>query len=612
MAGVATRCAVALGVLVLAAPGAALADWPVYGHDLANSRNARNAGPSKSAVTSLQQTWKFSSPTGDFTGTPVVAGGTLVAGDNGGWVYALSPVTGKMLWSRHVGQPINGSAAIDTHAPGGPATFVPVAQSGRPRLLALSLRNGALRWDKVLTTQANADVFGSPVFWDGAVYIGTSGPNNDNTHARGSVVALDEKTGHVRWQTFTVPAGHDGAAVWTTPAIDATTGRLYVGTGNNYHQPTTDTEDSILALDTSGGRIVGHFQATSNDSFSLPGNPVGPDADFGSSPNLFRGPGGETLVGEGQKSGTYWALDRARMRPVWQAQAGPGSPVGGFLGSTAYDGTRIYGANTVSGEVEAIGRDGSMPWQSLDAGGVHWSPTTVANGVLYTMGPSGFLTVRDPVSGAVITELPLGAPSFGGVAAAGHAIYVSVGTGPPPAPAPQRDGHGAIVAFGDTSRARSNTSRPSTFNGSCKFSGSVSFAPPLTNNPQPIDQTAHGSGTCSGSFVDGDGHAHQLDGAPAAYQASEHGDSASCGGGTDSGSGQLLFPYGTLRFTISEVRGTAVVAASLTGAGGGSAKATVTPSASDDPFSTVQQCSGAGLSETGIDISLQTSPDISG
>jgi polyvinyl alcohol dehydrogenase (cytochrome) len=470
MAGIATRCAVALAaLLVLAAPGAAFADWPVYGHDLANSRNARKAGPPKGELPSLQQAWKFNSPTGDFTGTPVVAGGTLVAGDNGGSVYALSPVTGKLLWSRRVGQPINGSAAIDTHAPGGPAVFVPVAQSGRPRLLALSLRDGTVRWDKVLTTQANANVFGSPVFWDGTVYIGTSGPNNDNTHARGSVVALDEKSGDTRWQTFTVPPGHDGAAVWTTPAIDTATGRLYVGTGNNYHEPSTETEDSILALDAASGRIVGDFQATANDTFSLPDNPAGgPDADFGSSPNLFRGPGGEKLVGEGQKSGTYWALDRARMRPVWQAQAGPGSQVGGFLGSTAYDGSRIYGANTVSGQVVAIGRDGSMPWQSLDAGGVHWSPTTVANGVLYTMGPAGFLTARDPVSGSIITELPLGGPSFGGVAAAGRAIYVSVGTGPPPAPAPQQDGQGAIVAFGDTSPAAANANRPSTFNGSCK------------------------------------------------------------------------------------------------------------------------------------------------
>jgi polyvinyl alcohol dehydrogenase (cytochrome) len=445
IAGVAAVLAVAaLGL----APGAT-ADWRLYGHDLANSRDARAAGPSPSQVGSISRAWTFKSATGDFTGTPVVSHGVLVAGDNGGSVYALDAHTGRMLWSKDVGQPINGTAAIDPSAPGGGAVYVPVAQPGGPRLVALSLERGRTRWDTTLTRQSAASVFGSPVYWRGKVYIGTSGPNNDNTTARGSVLALDQDSGRIRWRTFTVPPGRDGAAIWSTPAIDTATGRLYVGTGNNYHEPTTDTEDSMLALDTRTGRILGHFQATTNDSFSLPGNPAGPDLDFGSSPNLLTGPGGRRLVGEGQKSGVYWALNRRTMSPAWHASIGPGSPVGGILGSTAYDGTRIYGADTLSGQVFALDRGGGMPWQSLDLGGLHWSPTTLANGVLYTVDPVGLLTARNPETGAILAKLPLGGPSFGGVSAAGGDVYVAVGTGPPPEPAPQQDGSGSIVAFTD-------------------------------------------------------------------------------------------------------------------------------------------------------------------
>jgi polyvinyl alcohol dehydrogenase (cytochrome) len=447
-AGVAVACV----LCVLLLPGAAVADWPVYGHDLANSRNAPLAGPAPSQVASAAQAWAFKSPTGDFTGTPVVTGGVLVAGDNGGVVYALDAVTGKVLWSTDVGQPITGTAAIDRRAPGGPAVYVPVAQPGSPRLLALSLSNGATRWDTVLTNQPQSSVFGSPVFFHGSVYIGTSGPNNDDSHARGSVVAVDQATGSIRWQTFTVPPQSDGAAVWSTPAIDPATGRMYVGTGNNYHEPTTDTEDSMLALDTATGQILGHFQATSNDVFAAD-NPAGPDFDFGASANLFTSPSGEPLVGEGQKSGIYWALDRATMRPVWSTTAGPGGVLGGILGSTAFDGTRIYGADTLTGQVFAIARAGSMPWTSLDSGVVHLSPTSVAHGVLYTVDPAGLLVARDPATGTVLARQPLGGPSFGGVSAAGTAIYVAVGTGPPPQPAPQQDGSGSIVAFGDTSHS---------------------------------------------------------------------------------------------------------------------------------------------------------------
>src|SRR3954453_16649899 len=140
---------VALGVaLALAVPGPASADWPVYGHDLANSRGAGAEGPAAGAVAGMQRAWTFKSSNGDFTGTPVVAGGTLVAGTGLGSICALAPGagggrsgrdvgTGALRWSRDVGQQINGSVAIDLDAPGGATVFVPIAQVGSPRLLAL-------------------------------------------------------------------------------------------------------------------------------------------------------------------------------------------------------------------------------------------------------------------------------------------------------------------------------------------------------------------------------------------------------------------------------------------------------------------------------------------
>ena len=48
-------------------------------------------------------------------------------------------------------------------------------------------------------------------------------------------------------------------------------------------------------------------------------------------------------------------------------------------------------------------RGGAMPWQSLDPGGLHWSPTTVANGVLYTMGPAVFVMTDGKLYTATIT-----------------------------------------------------------------------------------------------------------------------------------------------------------------------------------------------------------------
>jgi polyvinyl alcohol dehydrogenase (cytochrome) len=444
--------AVAVALVGLAAPAPAAADWPVYGRDLANTRDAGKDGPTVAQIPTLAETWRFDSPTGDFTGTPVLANGVLIAGDYSGTVYALDAVTGKLRWSKNVGGPVNGSAAIDPSAPGGAAVYVPVATVGSPRLAALSLADGRPRWSSVLTNQPSSSVYGSPTYWKGTVYIGTSGPNGDDSNARGTVVALRESDGAVRWRTFTVPPGHDGGPVWSTPAIDAATGRLYVGTGNAYHAPAADTTDAIVALDASSGAILGHYQAIADDIFA-PDNPAGPDADFGASPNLMHGPNGQALVGEGAKDGFYYALDRATMKFVWKAANGPGSALGGFVGSTAYDGKRVYGSNALTSQVAAIGRDGASQWSSADGGTADFSPVAVANGALYSAAPGGSVTIRDGASGTVLKTLALGAPTFGGISTTGGAVYAAVGVGPPPPPAPQQDGTGSIVAFGDTSRS---------------------------------------------------------------------------------------------------------------------------------------------------------------
>jgi polyvinyl alcohol dehydrogenase (cytochrome) len=440
----------ALAVLALLPAGAA-ADWPVYGHDLANTRNAAGEGPTAAQVAGMNQAWSFTSQSGDFTGTPVVAAGLVVAGDYSGRVYALDAVTGKVRWSKALGNPIDGSAAIDTAAPGGPEVFVPLAHQGGPRLAALKLADGSVRWNTELTKQPTSSAYGSPTFWNGTVYMGTSGPNGDGSTARGTVVALNERDGAVRWRTFTVPTGHDGGPVWSTPAIDTATGRLYVGTGNAYHGDAADTTDSILALDSSTGAILGHYQATSGDTFASD-NPAGPDVDFGASPNLFTGPTGAALVGEGAKNGVYYALDRSTMQRVWSTAAGTQAPTGGYVGSTVFDGTRIYGVDVATGKVAALGRDGSIPWTSVDGPPPEFSPLAAGNGVLYTVNASG-LTARNSTTGDVLGRFSLPAPSWGGVSVTGRAVYVAVGKGPPFEPAPQQTGPGSIVAFGDTSKS---------------------------------------------------------------------------------------------------------------------------------------------------------------
>jgi outer membrane protein assembly factor BamB len=170
-------------------------------------------------------------------------------------------------------------------------------------------------------------------------------------------------------------------------------------------------------------------------------DPVGPDSDFGASPNLIAGPGRTPIVGEGSKSGTYWALRRSDMRPLWHQQVGPSSAVGGILGSTAYDGSRIYGPITAPGYVWALAAGtGSVAWVSPVADPVHWSPLSVSRGVAYSADSAGFLDAWDAATGLPMARVPLGLsgggasgstpvqPAFGGVALAEGSVFADTGT----------------------------------------------------------------------------------------------------------------------------------------------------------------------------------------
>ena len=428
------RVLAAVGLVVAVTPPvamAATASWPFYGHDLANTRDAVGSGPTPAQVATLHVLWRFQSTHGDVTGTPVLAGGVLFVGSNGGYVYALKASTGTLLWSRSVGPKINGTAAVV-----GNTVYVPVninesTGAGNPVVEALNATTGAVQWRTAIDTQFGADVYSSPVVYNGVLYIGTSGAYAEchapTAHVRGSVVALNATTGARLWKTYTVPAGDDGGAVWTTPAIDAPNGVLYLGTGNAYDAPAASTTDAVLKLALPTGKITGGFQAHAGDVSRC--STGGADVDFGASPNLFASSTGTPLVGEGDKAGDYWALTRPALALRWMANVGPTGPLGGILGSTAWDGSALYGPLSVNTEAWSLTSAGARRWTATLGGGTSVGPVSIANGVLYASDNAGNLVARAASTGAVLKSVALGAASSGGVAIVGQTIFTDTGTG---------------------------------------------------------------------------------------------------------------------------------------------------------------------------------------
>lgn len=150
---------------------------------------------------------------------------------------------------------------------------------------------------------------------------------------------------------------------WTTwrntPAVDHETGLLYVTTGNNFSIPEgvcrypTQKDckpaspgndiDSIVALNLKSGKIVWATPTLPADMSTNFDHKDGPDYDFGSDPNLFSttiGGHRRTLVGAGQKSGFYWALDAATGAIKWSFESG-GAVVSG---AAIVDGSVYWGS----------------------------------------------------------------------------------------------------------------------------------------------------------------------------------------------------------------------------------------------------------------------------
>jgi polyvinyl alcohol dehydrogenase (cytochrome) len=422
-------------VAAAASPNDQDGGWVVAGHDLGNTRDAtaeRILGPR--SVSGLSVAWSLTTG-GDVRVTPVVADGTVYAPDDAGTLWAVDAHTGKVRWSHSIADYAGNAGAVVRTSPavdGDELVFGDTDIGHGADIIAVNRQTGQLLWRTEVETHLASLITGAAVVYRGTVYVGVSSaeevlatqPGYQCCTFRGSVVALNAATGHLLWQTHTVPVGYSGGSVWgSAPMIDPRNNLVYVGTGNNYSAPpgvctdpgetgctppaVDDHADSIIALDRTTGQLRWFHGTTSGDVFTdacstTPG--CGPDFDFGSGPNLIQLPSGRQLVGVGQKNGVYWALDPNTGSVVWHTMVGPGSALGGIEFGSATDGRHVYAA-----ESNFFG----MPYQITSARG----KTTTVTG--------GSWAALDAATGKILWQVadPQGAVDLGYVSTANGVVY---------------------------------------------------------------------------------------------------------------------------------------------------------------------------------------------
>lgn len=476
---VAAVTAAGAGPAVSLTSGTTASSWTAAGHDLSNSRsNPVERSLTRSTVRGLKLKWSHSF-TVPLAATPSVVNGAVYLADTGGTLWSFDAASGAVRWSHTV--------SSYTGLAGDTGRATPAVADGRiifgdkpsqvaspdgAHLIGVSAATGARLWNTVVDTQPSAVLTGAPVIDNGVAYVGVSSDQELRGSCctfRGSVVAVNAASGAVLWKTWTAPAGYTGAAVWSSnPAIDHTTGLLYVGTGNNYTVPagvcTTPTQtgctppapddyvDSLLALKLTTGAPAWALRTLNSDVNShtcLSGASCGPDFDFGSDPNLFSttiAGTPRTLVGIGQKSGIYWTVDAATGKLVWDTQVGPGGKLGGIQWGSAAGGAGIYvteadtdhipyrasGVSITGGSFLALDlATGAIRWQTPDPqAAVDVGYVSTAGGVVYagsSAAAGNTMYAINSATGQILWSYPSGGTVMGGAAVVNGMVYWASG-----------------------------------------------------------------------------------------------------------------------------------------------------------------------------------------
>jgi polyvinyl alcohol dehydrogenase (cytochrome) len=350
-------------------------DWIGAGAALNTPRYQPNSGIKASDVPKLKVKWAFSISQGN--SQPAVVGDWLwIAGS--GRLYALDTKTGCVRWR------VDGTASRTTPMPVksaiSPSGWALIVSQRNKIVKAFDAATGKEIWaSEVLETHRASGLTGSPIVAGDQVFVpvssgeeATSGaPNYACCSFRGSLIALDLKTGKKQWQTFPINEpwldirknaggvtlrGPAGAAIWSQPSVDTKRGLVYIATGDSYTDAATKGTDAIMAIEMKTGKVRWSHQVTEDDNFIMgctvekPGTncptPLGPDYDFGATPILFTLASGKQVVLSGQKSGIAYGMDADTGKLLWKTQVSAGGALGGIEWGISADTKYLYASGS--------------------------------------------------------------------------------------------------------------------------------------------------------------------------------------------------------------------------------------------------------------------------
>jgi outer membrane protein assembly factor BamB len=434
-------------------------DWTTFDHDSLRS----GVDPSGNSFSPATPAWTSPTFDGQVYGQPLVANGRVFVATENDTVYALAANTGAVLWSNHVGTPLDPSTVPglcgDIHPTVG-ITGTPVIDAARSEifvvatvtagsnaaheLIGLDIYTGTVLLNENIDPPGANPAFQlqrvSLALTDSRVIVGFGGNSGDCDPYHGLVVSAPEDGSAPSAYTVANLPGDSQGAVWmggAAPPIDAQ-GNVWVATGNSaFHSASDayDQSDGVLKLSPTMQLL---------DSFApqLWYDDNAGDADLGSTaPALL--PNG--LVFEVGKSTTAYVLNQSSLGGVNGQVALRNSFCFADGGSADLNGTLFV---PCSNGIEAVTPTASSPMATwTTSSGAHGSPI-VAGGLVWSIG-NGTLSALNAATGTEVQQFAIGASSssFPSPSAADglilapsstqiHAFQGPAGLPPPPPPPP--------------------------------------------------------------------------------------------------------------------------------------------------------------------------------
>ncbi|MEO7206458.1 MAG: PQQ-binding-like beta-propeller repeat protein [Steroidobacteraceae bacterium] len=396
--------------------------WNGWGRDLFNTRYQPEPAIRATDVPKLSLKWAFGFQGGNEFGQPTLVDGRLFVTSSAGRIYALDAKSGCTYW------------IFD--APAGSRTAISIGELGQskraviPRKLkrtlahldvikapsaaffgddtgavyALDAQKGTLLWRTQVDTHPTARIIGAPALDNDRLYVAVgsnedsniTNPNYSCCTFRGSVAALDIASGRVLWKSYTVleepqpthknsagvqEFGPAGAAVVSSPTIDAKRGVLYIGTGRSTTGIELSLTDAIAAFGLNDGKLRWVKQLTVMGRTAHSG--------FFSSPVLRTLASGNDVLLAGQLSGVVYGLDPDHGGEIlWQGNPGGADAKsdGGVAWGTAADHRSWFVA--LSGSMTEAGNLSGSLW-ALDpkTGVARWHTPSPTPACSWSEGP---------------------------------------------------------------------------------------------------------------------------------------------------------------------------------------------------------------------------------